>query len=119
SRAARARRRGSARANRPAIRPISSSNCSPSPSGGLRWAQRPPPDCHDSSQTMIIKRWSFPCPTPPQRRSRSPAGVLLLQQHFVVIGLSSLVVADFGAVLVAPAPPGPGEDCAAGGMRGG
>ena len=33
---------------------------------------------------------------------------LVLQQHFVVIGLSSLVVADFGAVLVASAPARPG-----------
>jgi hypothetical protein len=44
---------------------------------------------------------------------------LVLQQHFVVMGLSSLVVADSGAVLVASAPLGPGQGRAAGGMRGG
>jgi hypothetical protein len=44
---------------------------------------------------------------------------LALQQHFVLIGLSSLVVADFGAVLVASAPQGPGAGCAAGGKLGG
>jgi hypothetical protein len=33
---------------------------------------------------------------------------LVLQQHFVVLGLSSLVVAGFGAVLVPTAPAGPG-----------
>jgi hypothetical protein len=42
-------------------------------------------------------------------------GSVVLQQHFVVIGLSSLVVADFGALLVAAAPAGPGPyDAAAG-----
>ena len=35
-------------------------------------------------------------------------GQLVLQQHFVVFGLSSLVVAGSGAVLVASAPAGPG-----------
>jgi hypothetical protein len=35
------------------------------------------------------------------------------------LGLSSLVVAEFGAVLVAPAPGGPGQGCAAGGRLGG
>ena len=33
---------------------------------------------------------------------------LVLQQHFVVFGVSSLVVAGSGAVLVAAAPVGPG-----------
>ena len=44
---------------------------------------------------------------------------LVLQQHFVVFGLSSLVVADFGAMLVAPAPGGPGQGRVAGGTLGG
>ncbi len=44
-------------------------------------------------------------------------GPLVLQQHFVVLGLFSLVVAGFGAVLVASAPegPGPGNGAADGG----
>jgi hypothetical protein len=33
---------------------------------------------------------------------------LILQQHFVIFGASSLVVGLFGAVLVAPSPVGPG-----------
>ena len=33
---------------------------------------------------------------------------LVLQQHFVVLGVSSLVVAGLGAVLVPSAPAGPG-----------
>ena len=39
-----------------------------------------------------------------------PHVCLVLQQHFVVLGLSSLVMAGFGSVLVAAAPgrPGPG-----------
>src|SRR6478672_7282481 len=45
--------------------------------------------------------------------------IVILQPHFVVMGLSSLVVADSGAVLVAPAPGGPGHGCAAGGRLGG
>ena len=45
--------------------------------------------------------------------------LLVLQQHFVVISLSSLVVAGFGAVLVAPAPLGPRQGRAAGGRLGG
>jgi hypothetical protein len=42
---------------------------------------------------------------------QSVLGQLVLQPHFVVFGLSSLVVAGAGAVLVAAAPagPGPGE----------
>jgi len=42
-----------------------------------------------------------------------PTEGLVLQQHFVVIGLSSLVMADPGAVLVAPAPAGPVPGCCA------
>jgi hypothetical protein len=38
--------------------------------------------------------------------------------HFVVFGLSSLVVAGFGAVLVASAPAGPGPDGGAAGDGG-
>jgi hypothetical protein len=34
--------------------------------------------------------------------------VLILQQHFVIVGAFSLVVAGFSAVLVASAPAGPG-----------
>ena len=40
---------------------------------------------------------------------------LIRQQHFVVIRLSSLVVAGSGAVLVGAAPLGPGPDDGAGG----
>ena len=37
-----------------------------------------------------------------------PITPLVLQQHFVVFDSSSLVVAGFSAVLVVPAPAGPG-----------
>ena len=40
------------------IRPIRSSNI-PASGQGLRCAQRPPPDCHASSQTAIIERWPW------------------------------------------------------------
>ncbi len=51
-------------------------------------------------------------PAEPTRRTRPG---LILQQHFVVLGLFSLVVAGFGAVLVAASPAGPGPgNCAAG-----
>ena len=45
--------------------------------------------------------------------------VVILQPHFVVMGLSSLVVADSGAVLAASARGGPGQGCAADGRLGG
>jgi hypothetical protein len=43
---------------------------------------------------------------------------LVRQQHFVVFGLSSLVMAGSGAVLVGSAPLGPGPDDGAGGGGG-
>ena len=45
-------------------------------------------------------------------------GSLILQQHFVIVGLSSLVVAGSGAVLVASAPAGPGPCRGPAGGRG-
>jgi hypothetical protein len=47
------------------------------------------------------------------------AGRLVLQQHFVIYCLSSLVVAGSGAVLVASPPGGPGPDGGAAGDAGG
>jgi len=47
--------------------------------------------------------------------SRGLSSRLVRQQHFVVMGLSSLVVAGSGAVLVGAAPLGPGPDDGAGG----
>ena len=55
---------------------------------------------------------------PSDQRSRDAVVVLILQQHFVIVGLSSLVVAGFGAVLVASAPPGPAPGGAVAGSGG-
>ena len=55
---------------------------------------------------------------PKQHRTQAPIRCLILQQHFVVLDLFSLVVADFGAVLVTPAPTGPGPGGGAGGEGG-
>ena len=43
---------------------------------------------------------------------------LVRQQHFVVFGLSSLVVAYAGSVLVVSSPVGPGPGCGAAGGAG-
>ena len=55
---ARARRLGSTRVNRPAIRPLGSSNIPNHRSGSTLWP-RPLHDRHGLSQTMMITRWPF------------------------------------------------------------
>src|SRR5215470_4155554 len=72
---ARARRRGSTRANRPATRPINSSNCSRHRAGStLSPAATAGMSCvvtnHDHQAVAV------PRPAPPHGRSRSPVGVL-------------------------------------------
>ena len=47
------------------------------------------------------------------------AAVLVLQQYFVIYGLSSLVVAGSGAVLVVSSPVGPGPGVGTAGDAGG
>jgi hypothetical protein len=58
---------------------------------------------------------SLPLPAPRQCTHLTAVAVLVRQQHFVVFGLSSLVVACSGTVLVGAAPAGPVPcGCAAG-----
>ena len=114
---ARDRRRGSTRRKRGPIRIISSSSNPSHLAGSTLW----PAATARSSRVNTTRddhAVAVPRPAPPHPRSRSTAGVLVLQQHFVVSGLSSLVVAGFGAVLVAAAPAGPGPGGGPGGEGG-
>lgn len=96
------RRSGSSCTSRASIRlfaAVARPGESSSPSGSWRCAsEKPGPFGNSTSSSPLsvaVRRW------------------LVLQPHFVVFGLSSLVVAGFRAVLVAPAPVGPGPLAAA------
>ena len=82
------------------------------PARPLSWQQQPPSillssHTHDRQAAALIH--PIPHAVPPGQAPMA-AAVLVLQPHFVVIGLSLLVVAGSGAVLVSSAPAGPGPD---------
>ena len=58
----------------------------------------------------MIRRWPPPFPAPTRQRSRSTAGVLILQLHLGEVIVASPVVGEAGLILALSPPGGPGPD---------